>query len=399
MSKRTLEELLDGELDGTNDAAAQARLQTLLAADPGAKQRREALHRAARALDAAPRAEAPPGLVEAVMRVVRQGASRSRPELVLVPRVLVGRIPGIGSAATVRPLTNPSRGGSMSTKKVLLGVAAAAAIAIGYFAINGYPPVGPGTEGTVGAARKYQSEQISGKDVVLQDTELQQVLQSDALRKLLADKETRALLMSPAFDQAVTAARARALLEAAGRDEAMTRSLGAAAANPAVSALFSYVAGNAQAATQLSAALDNASVQAALAARAAGAAAGSAKGSAAGNALDAALDAAITDKGLSQLLSSAANDQAVAGLLANASVQQAVTEQSFASLLANASFARIIGDAAVMQAVNSASFQNAARSGALTAALEQATGAAAGAASASALDKATDAAREGARGN
>jgi len=79
----------------------------------------------------------------------------------------------------------------MSTKKVLLGIAAAAVIAIGYFALSGFPPVGPGAEGTVGAAKRYQSEQMASKDVVLQDTGVQQLLQSDTLRKLIADKETR----------------------------------------------------------------------------------------------------------------------------------------------------------------------------------------------------------------
>ncbi len=60
----------------------------------------------------------------------------------------------------------------MSTsKKALLGVAAVAVIAIGYFAIKGYPPVGDGAAGTVGAAKKYQSEQISDKDVVLKDAD------------------------------------------------------------------------------------------------------------------------------------------------------------------------------------------------------------------------------------
>ena len=55
----------------------------------------------------------------------------------------------------------------MSTKKVLLGIAAVAVVAIGYFAVTGFPPVGPGTEGTVGAAKRYQSEQMATKDVVL----------------------------------------------------------------------------------------------------------------------------------------------------------------------------------------------------------------------------------------
>ena len=40
----------------------------------------------------------------------------------------------------------------MSSKRVLLGVAVVAVIAIGYFAITGWPPTEEGAEGTIGAA-------------------------------------------------------------------------------------------------------------------------------------------------------------------------------------------------------------------------------------------------------
>ena len=59
----------------------------------------------------------------------------------------------------------------MSTKRVLLAVAAVAVIAIGYIAVNGVPPVGPGTEGTVGAAKRYQAPQIAEGDVQVADAE------------------------------------------------------------------------------------------------------------------------------------------------------------------------------------------------------------------------------------
>ena len=71
-------------------------------------------------------------------------------------------------------------------------LAAAAVIAIALFAVKGFPPVGPGAEGTVGAAQRYQSQQIEGKDVVLQDAAVQQLLQSDSFRRLISDKEARA---------------------------------------------------------------------------------------------------------------------------------------------------------------------------------------------------------------
>ena len=80
----------------------------------------------------------------------------------------------------------------MASRKVLLGIAAAAVIAIAYFAVKGFPPVGPGAEGTVGAAKRYQSAADDRKDVVLQDEGVQSCLQSDAFRQLIADKEARA---------------------------------------------------------------------------------------------------------------------------------------------------------------------------------------------------------------
>ena len=46
-------------------------------------------------------------------------------------------------------------------KKVLIGLAAAAAILIGVFAATGWPPAGLGMQGTVGAAKRYQAQQMS----------------------------------------------------------------------------------------------------------------------------------------------------------------------------------------------------------------------------------------------
>ncbi len=54
-----------------------------------------------------------------------------------------------------------------------------AVAAIGYFAIEGLPNVGKGNgREYVGAAKRYSAEPIGNKDVVLQNTELQQFMQS-----------------------------------------------------------------------------------------------------------------------------------------------------------------------------------------------------------------------------
>ena len=46
-------------------------------------------------------------------------------------------------------------------KKLIWGIATAAAIILAIFAMRGFPPVEHGTEGTVGAAKKYQATQLT----------------------------------------------------------------------------------------------------------------------------------------------------------------------------------------------------------------------------------------------
>jgi hypothetical protein len=155
--------------------------------------------RAIRALDDAERADPPPGLVGAVMQAVRaHGAPGFQlPGGWRVFRSMGSRSPGRGRHESI------SAGIMSTSRRVLLGVAAAAVIAIGYFAIKGYPPIGDGAAGTVGAAKRYPSEQISAKDVVLENTEVQEFMQSDVFQKLIHDPASRRLLASDSFRQAL----------------------------------------------------------------------------------------------------------------------------------------------------------------------------------------------------
>jgi hypothetical protein len=82
------------------------------------------------------------------------------------------------------------------TRKAMWGVAAAAAILLGVFVIRGFPPVGRGTEGTVGAAKKYEAPQIAAKDVVVGDASVQEFLQSEEFDRLAKDPEARSVLTS-----------------------------------------------------------------------------------------------------------------------------------------------------------------------------------------------------------
>jgi hypothetical protein len=97
----------------------------------------------------------------------------------------------------------------MTSKKVLLGVGLLAALAIVYFAFEGYPPSNEGMEGAIGVAKRYRAEQINTEDVLLQDPEVQALLQSDTFYKLITDKEFQesvaneaiTLLLMPAIAQ------------------------------------------------------------------------------------------------------------------------------------------------------------------------------------------------------
>jgi hypothetical protein len=86
------------------------------------------------------------------------------------------------------------KGGVAMTRKAMWGLAAAAAVVLSVYVIKGFPPVDRGTEGTIGAAQKYQAPQIGDKDVVLGDAAAQEFLQSEAFDRLLKDPQARSLL-------------------------------------------------------------------------------------------------------------------------------------------------------------------------------------------------------------
>lgn len=78
-------------------------------------------------------------------------------------------------------------GGIEMRKRLMWGLAAAAAIVLAYFAVNGFPKVDQGSEATIGAAKRYQAGQIDSKDVVLGDQSVQQFMQSDVFDRLVKD--------------------------------------------------------------------------------------------------------------------------------------------------------------------------------------------------------------------
>ena len=73
-------------------------------------------------------------------------------------------------------------------KKVLLGVAVIAVVAVGYMIYRGSPRTEPGADATIQKAERYRTNQIQSEDVALKDPEIQNLLQSDFFDRLIHDK-------------------------------------------------------------------------------------------------------------------------------------------------------------------------------------------------------------------
>ena len=73
---------------------------------------------------------------------------------------------------------------------------AVAVAAIVSFFVFGFPPIDGGTEGTIGAANRYQGSQISMKDVKVPNSAVQTFIQGDVFDRLMKDSKTRAALVT-----------------------------------------------------------------------------------------------------------------------------------------------------------------------------------------------------------
>ena len=129
------------------------------------------------------------------------------------PSTLVGDV-----MSTIERIPNQStpirftKRGSTMAKKVLWTLAAAAAVALVIMKFSGYPPVENGTEATIGAAQRYQAQQISNGDVKTDDAQLQAFMQSDLFHTLAADKTAREAVKNKDFQRAMADAQVRAAL-------------------------------------------------------------------------------------------------------------------------------------------------------------------------------------------
>ena len=126
-------------------------------------------------------------------------------------------------AARGRRLTNFLAAGRVSSRhggvvvrnKILWTVTGLAAVVLVSVFVFGYPPMGSGTEATIGVAQRYQGNQISAKDINVPDSDVQQFIQSETFDRLLKDKVTRnALAALFSNEQLADAVSKRKMVEA-----------------------------------------------------------------------------------------------------------------------------------------------------------------------------------------
>jgi len=88
----------------------------------------------------------------------------------------------------------------MSSKRNwILAAVMAVAVVIGYVALTGKMPPKSETQGAIGAATRYQAQQITASDVSLKDAKIQAFLQTDLFHRVATDAKFRAAVTNPKF--------------------------------------------------------------------------------------------------------------------------------------------------------------------------------------------------------
>jgi hypothetical protein len=204
------EALLHGRLDDALDAGERAELDRLLAGDADARARAEELNALSRAIDSLGPVEPPADMVRSVLDQIFHAApatgAAGRSASTAGPRA-VGAPP-----TNVHDIDTAIHGGLEMRTKVLIGLAAAAAVVLAVFVVKGFPPGFDGTEGAIGAAKRYQAGQITASDVKLGDEATQQFLQSETFDRILKDDATRKLFSDAQFRNMLGNAQMRGLI-------------------------------------------------------------------------------------------------------------------------------------------------------------------------------------------
>ena len=242
----------------------------------------------------------------------------------------------VSEGHTISKRTKPiHQEGSAMTRKAMWGLAAAAAITLAVLSIKGFPTVGHGTEGTIGAAKKFDGQQLASKDVVLGDAAAQEFLQSAEFDRLVKDPNARSLLGAAALQPYLRDARFLTAVQDANVRDVMTDS--------AVASIFASNEARAELEAELNAQVAGAEAR---------------------NASAAAVNAA-TRAQIAQVLS---ND-ARADVLRNDLVRQMLTDPGVRDLMSQSGVAAAMHSQALAAAVAQSGFSAAALSGQLASAM------------------------------
>jgi len=197
-------------LEGEATAGERERLATLIARDPSLRARHEELERALKLLAEARPEEPSAGIRDAVLREIAAldparvaSPRRTRPSL----RSRWLRFAAafhFGSNTTAHP--NPEIRFMAKIRSSLVAGGVVLAAAIGFLAwkgMLGYPP--QNTQGTIGAAKRYQAAQIADSDVELSDPQTQAFIQSDLFHRIRTDSDFRKAVLSGGLERVVVA--------------------------------------------------------------------------------------------------------------------------------------------------------------------------------------------------
>ena len=333
------EVLLQGRIDGTLTGDEREQLDRLLATDADVRARADELDRLADLVDSLGDVDPPSGLTQQILSAIAARGVRA-------PAHDIARIATFDTKASHAAHSGARMdGGTVMGKKVMWGLAAAAVIALAVLNYTGIVPPREGTEGTIGAAKRYQAPQIADKDVALGDTSAQAFIQSDLFDQMMHDGNVRQLLSNEATRAALKSAELRAVLATPGLAQALAspalrQALGSAELRAAISAP-GFVAALGQPA--LSAALNAPGLAAALASPT--------------------FRVAVADPGFAQALSSpqlaaALTTPGVAAALGSQALSSALAKSSPSAVLDSPAF-RELRATGLSQALSNAAFAKA----------------------------------------
>lgn len=326
----TTETLLQAAAFGEGPVDPEA-LAAVLAESADARQRLAQLEALAAALRAEGAVVPPVGLTQTVLEAVSGGRLRRD---------------GHGD-----------RGETFMNRKWIVGIAATVAAALGIYVAAGGSIPPRGAEGTIGAAKRYQGQQIAKADVQLGDQALQAFLQTATFDKLRRDPALRQsfvkVVSSPAFAKLTNDA---AFAQLANSDAFLALVTDAELRQLAVDADLKHLASDASL-KQLGADanLKQLSMDAELRQLS----------------TDAALQQLTNDANFKQLANDAelkhlVNDAAFKQLLIDADLMRLMQDANFAKLLQDANLRLLLSDANLRLLTNDAEFARLASDAALT---------------------------------